>query len=128
MVNLLKDPDNSGEDCGRSQCRLRDKLQKKLKLQVIKKVRRLLKNCERLKRRKLQGKPRLKQVYEQLAEKRVYTNKKWRRVVFIDEKKFNLDGPDGLHYYYRDLRKEQQLPSRRSMGNGGTMIWRDTGY
>ena len=36
------------------------------------------------------------------------------------KKKFNLDGSDDLHYYHRDLRKEQ-LPSR-SIGGGGVMI------
>ena len=40
-----------------------------------------------------------------------------------DEKKFNFDELGGLRYYYHDLRKEQQLPSRRPMGGGGIMIW-----
>ena len=70
---------------------------------------------EHLKRRKLQQKPCLKQEHEpyrsKFAEKHVYMNK--RRVIFTDEKRFNLEGLDGLHCYYRDLRKGQQLPSRR---------------
>ena len=100
MTNLLKDPVNSGkrEGCGRPRCvtvcqaPLRDKLQKKLELRrMIRNVRRLLKDYEHLKRRKLRRNPRLKQEHEQFAEKRVYMNKKWRRVICIDEKSFNVD-------------------------------------
>ena len=58
-----------------------------------------------------------------MAKKRVHVNKKWRGVVFIDEKKFSLEGPDGLHYYCHDLRKEQQLLNRWPMEDSGIMIW-----
>ena len=60
----------------------------------------------------------------QFAEKRVYTNKKWRRVIFIDEKRFNLSGPDGLHYYYRGITEgattsESSTYGRRRYNDGG---------
>ena len=55
-------------------------------------------------------------------------NKKWRRVIFADEKRFNLDRPDGLHYYHRDLQKEQQLLSHQPMGDGGIVIRGRIGY
>ncbi|CAK9827499.1 Transposable element Tc3 transposase [Anthophora retusa] len=47
----------------------------------------------------------------------------WQNVVFSDEKKFNLDGPDGYSYYYHDLRKEERIFSQRQHGGGSVMIW-----
>ncbi|CAK9827463.1 Transposable element Tc3 transposase [Anthophora retusa] len=47
----------------------------------------------------------------------------WQKVVFSDEKKFNLDGPDGYSYYYHDLRKEERIFSQRQHGGGSVMIW-----
>lgn len=47
----------------------------------------------------------------------------WNNVIFSDEKKFNLDGPDGLNYYWHDCRKEKQRFSKRQQGGGGLMFW-----
>lgn len=47
----------------------------------------------------------------------------WHKVIFSDEKAFNLDGPDGWSYYWHDLRKEEVLFSKRKYGGGTVKIW-----
>ncbi|RCN36896.1 transposase [Ancylostoma caninum] len=45
------------------------------------------------------------------------------QVIFSDEKKFNLDGPDGYRHYWWDLRKEPIMFSRRNFDGGSLMTW-----
>ena len=47
----------------------------------------------------------------------------WSKVIFSDEKKFNLDGPDGFQFYWYDLRKVEQIFSEHLFGGGSLMIW-----
>ncbi|CAH2109252.1 unnamed protein product [Euphydryas editha] len=54
--------------------------------------------------------------------------KKWRKVTYTDEKKINLDGPDGFNYYFHDLRKENSILSRRQAGGGSVITWSGIGY
>jgi hypothetical protein len=44
-------------------------------------------------------------------------------VVFSDEKKYNLDGPEGFSFYWHDLRNEKLIFSKRTQGGGSVMIW-----
>jgi hypothetical protein len=48
--------------------------------------------------------------------------------VFSDEKKFNLDGPDGNQFYWHDIRKEPQYYSKQAMGGGSVMVWAGFGF
>ena len=48
---------------------------------------------------------------------------KWKNIYFSDEKKWNLDGPDGCQYYWHDLRKEQSFFKCRQFGGGSVMVW-----
>lgn len=45
------------------------------------------------------------------------------QIIFSDEKKFNLDGPDGCQFYWRDLRKEPKYFKTRNFGGGSLMVW-----
>jgi transposase len=47
----------------------------------------------------------------------------WDNVIFSDEKKFNLDGPDGMQYYWHDIRKENETCFSRQQGGGSIMVW-----
>jgi hypothetical protein len=57
------------------------------------------------------------------AEDKITWGNKWKDVIWSDEKKFNLDGPDGFAYYWHDLRKEELVFSKRHTGGGSLMIW-----
>lgn len=82
---------------------------------------------DNLKYRKCLSKPPLKQRHKEarleFAETHVQHSEMWSHVIFSDEKKFNLDGPDGFKYYWHDLRKERKIMSRRPLGGGGVMVW-----
>ena len=47
---------------------------------------------------------------------------------FSNEKKFNIDGPDGYNYYFHDLRKEKLFLQRRHSREGGVMLWGAISY
>ena len=48
--------------------------------------------------------------------------KEWRKVVFSDEKKFNLDIPEGFQKYKRAKNFPEENFSRHR-GEGSLMIW-----
>ncbi|ETN79592.1 hypothetical protein NECAME_09732 [Necator americanus] len=53
-----------------------------------------------------------------IAKSRKLTTK----VVFSDEKKFNLDGSDGSRHYWHDLRRNPICCSRRNFGGRSVMV------
>nr|CCA16867.1 Hypothetical protein W07E6.6 putative [Albugo laibachii Nc14] len=57
------------------------------------------------------------------ARKLFTFGEKWESVIFAEEKKFNLDGPDGLQYYWHNLRHGKQVFTNRQAGSGLLMIW-----
>lgn len=44
------------------------------------------------------------------------------RLLQFDEKRFNLDGPDGSASYWHDPRKEERFLSKQNTGGGTVMI------
>lgn len=72
-------------------------------------------------------KPCLKQRHKNARiafyEKYKFWDEEFESVVFSDEKKFNLDGPDGLHKYWRDVRRPREACHKRVHGGGSLMVW-----
>ncbi|KAM8712364.1 hypothetical protein ACLKA7_012821 [Drosophila subpalustris] len=65
--------------------------------------------------------PRHKEARLKFAEDHLSTD--WNTIIFSDEKKWNLDGPDGSRWYWRDLRKDPIYFSKRNFGGGSVMVW-----
>ncbi|GJQ82144.1 hypothetical protein Trydic_g5986 [Trypoxylus dichotomus] len=57
------------------------------------------------------------------ATQHIQWSEDWKKVVFTDEKRVNLDGPDGFQHYWHNLRKEPKVISRRPQDSGGVMVW-----
>lgn len=89
-------------------------------------VRNVLQASENQKYVKMKGKNRLLRRHIdarwEFSKKHIGNKDFWNHVIFSDEKKFNLDGTDGLNYYWHDLRMESKLLSRWVQG-GGSVIW-----
>lgn len=109
----------------------------KIKLQLslpvsTRRIQQILKNDENLKYVKRVPQPRLQKRHKNarllFAEKHKFWEDEWRSVVFSDEKKFNLDGPDGQQKYWADIRRERESRFRRNFQGGSLMIWAAFGY
>ncbi|KAG2817470.1 hypothetical protein PC129_g11291 [Phytophthora cactorum] len=57
------------------------------------------------------------------AEEHILKPDKWISAKFLNEKKFNLDGPDGFKYYWRGMRRPAESYVRRQNGGGSVMVW-----
>lgn len=90
-------------------------------------IRRRLHSSKNFKFTKMVKKPILtakhKQARLEWAKEVMCYSNKWNYVVFSDEKKFNVDGPDGWRCYWHDLRKEPRTFYSRTSGGGSVMVW-----
>ena len=95
-------------------------------------VHNVLKRSKNVKYVKMKTKPPLKKSHIEarleFAKAHMAWKDQWISVVFSDEKKFNLDGPDGNAFYWHDLRKEKDIFSKRQAGGGSVMIWAAFSY
>ena len=68
-------------------------------------------------------KPRHLAARAEFARKFRTWDREWKNVLFSDEKKFNLDGPDGFKHYWHALGTEFKSYSKRQGGGGSVMVW-----
>jgi hypothetical protein len=94
---------------------------------TVRTVQRVIENVQWLSYTKISAKPALKPNH--IAARIKWTGEmalksdQWDRVVFSDEKKWNLDGPDGMRYQWVDSRTPEKVNKRRHSGGGSVMIW-----
>lgn len=95
-------------------------------------VQRVIRTAAHLQRQKLKKKPPLnvlrKEMRLNFARTHMTWSTQWHYVVFSDEKKFNLEGPDGYNFYFHDLRKEEHYLDRLHSREGGVMVWGAISY
>lgn len=72
--------------------------------------------------------PRHKSARLAFAEKYKFWDLEWRNVIFSDEKKFNLDGPDGFQGYWREKSQKERNRVARNFKGGSLMTWAAFGY
>ena len=93
----------------------------------VRTVQRIIKKCAHLKRRRLQKKPVLTQRHKEnrlnFARNHMGWSDQWQTVIFTDEKRFCLDGPDGYLYYFHDLRKEEKFVACHHNREARIMVW-----
>ena len=152
IINFLADPDAYGKRKSTGRPRAISKRQERHLLRLVsnstrtaaeiareagisasaRTVRRVIQAAPHLKRKKLKKCPPLTNDHKErrlaFARNHVQWTENWRQVLFSDEKKFNLDGPDGFAYYFHDLRKEEKCFSKRQMGGGSVMVWAGVGF
>ena len=115
--NYVNDPDNYGKNQKKRQSKV---LSERYRRQIINR-------CPHLRSAKLKKKPKLTKSDKvrrlDWAKKFFSWKTEWDNVIFSDEKKFNLDGPDGYRHYWHDLRKEERIFSKRHSCHKSLMIW-----
>lgn len=95
-------------------------------------IHRRIRNSPNLILKKMAKKPALTARHKikrlEWAKKHMSFGSKWFSVIFSDEKKWNLDGPDGWAYYWHDLRKEPKTIFSRQQGGKSVMVWGAFGF
>lgn len=98
----------------------------------VRSIQKILSGSQHLKYEKMKRKPMLSKVNIagrlKFALDHLRWTDQWQKIIFSDEKKFNLDGPDGFAYYWHDLRTEKKIFSKRQSGGGSVMVWGAIGY
>lgn len=59
----------------------------------------------------------------EFARRHMQWTTQWNKIIFSDEKKFNLDGPDSMSCYWHDVRSNDVQMSKRNFGGGSVMVW-----
>jgi transposase len=107
-----------------SSAQIKDELQLS---QTSRTVRNILSSSPTVIFKKFKSKPQLTEEHKEarlaFAKRSIQNRVDWSKIIWSDEKKFNLDGPDGIRYYWHDLRYEPNYLSRRNFGGGTLMIW-----
>jgi len=90
-------------------------------------IQRLLSSSPSIVYSKFKSKPQITDAHKEarllFAKSAIESHLNWSKIIWSDEKKFNLDGPDGIRYYWHDLKSEQKYLSKRAFGGGSLMIW-----
>lgn len=90
-------------------------------------VQRVLQRVPHLVYKKMKSTPMLTKRHREArlawAKKQLKERTNWKKIIFSDEKRFTLDGPDGCKYYWHDIRREPRTFFSRQSGGGGIMVW-----
>jgi transposase len=94
----------------------------------VRTVQRTIKEVDWLKFKKVKAAPVLSKRHQEsrvqwASQMGLMDDLEWCHVVFSDEKKWNLDGPDGMRYQWVDTRKPEPTNMRRHSGGGSVMVW-----
>jgi transposase len=108
----------------KSSTQIKDELQLS---QSTRTIQRILRKSPTVIYKKFESKPALTEAQKEkrlsFAKKSIQDRVDWSEIIWSDENRFNLDGPDGIRYYWHDIRHEPKYLSRRNFGGGTLMIW-----